>query len=136
MGIPAMRFYTRLAFLLLPAVALAPSGTFAAAKDYRFELVGAPMMAGKSAHVSVRLIHIPDNKPVSDAEISDVKFDMGPAGMAGMGAPAKPMPTKEPGTYMIETQPSMAGAWGLTLTAKVKGESEPVRGTVVVTVPK
>ncbi len=124
-------------FLLLPlVVAFTSSSAFAAPKDFKFELTGPPIMAGRSAHVTVRLIHTPDNKPVSDAEISDVKFDMGPAGMAGMGAPAKPMPTKELGTYMIETQPSMAGAWGLTLTAKVKGESEPVRGTVVVTVPK
>lgn len=131
-----MRFHKQFAVLLPLAVAFASSSAFAAAKDYKFELAGPPMMAGKAAHVTVRLTHLPDNKPVNDAEISEVKFDMGPAGMAGMGAPAKPMPAKEPGTYMIETQPSMAGAWGLTLTAKVKGESEPVRGTVVVTVPK
>lgn len=124
------------AFLLPLVAAFAVPTAFAAPADYRFELAGPPMMAGKSAHVTVRLIHIPDGKAVNDAEISDVKFDMGPAGMASMGAPAKPMPTKEPGAYMVETQPSMAGAWGLTLTAKVKGESEPVRGTVVVTVPK
>jgi hypothetical protein len=131
-----MRSCKHFAVLLPLAIAFAPIGAVAAAKDYRFELAGPPVMAGKSAHVTVRLIHVPDNKPVSDAEISDVKFDMGPAGMAGMGAPAKPVPAKEPGTYMIETQPSMAGAWGLTLTAKVKGERERVSGTVVVTVPK
>ena len=129
-------FRKHFAFLLPVAIGFAAPSAFAAAKDYRFELAGPPMMAGKSAHVTVRLVHIPDGRPVSDAEISDVKFDMGPAGMAGMSAPAKPMPTKEAGAYMIETQPSMAGSWGLTLTAKVKGESEPVRGTVVVTVPK
>ena len=131
-----MRFHTQFALLLPLTLACASSSAFAAAKDYKFELAGPPMMAGKSAHVTVRLIHAPDNKPVSDAEISEVKFDMGPAGMAGMGAPAKSMPATEPGTYMIKTQPSMAGTWGLTLTAKVKGESEPVRGSVIVTVPK
>jgi hypothetical protein len=108
----------RTALLVAAAIAMGSANAYAAAKDYRFELVGAPAIAG------------------TDAEITDVKFDMGPAGMAGMAAPAKAMPAKEPGSYMIETQPSMAGAWGLTLTAKVKSEAEPVRGTVVVTVPK
>jgi hypothetical protein len=121
---------------LTACMALAAMSAFAAASDYRFELVGQPMMAGKSAHVIVRLIHIPDGKPVPGAEITEVKFDMGPAGMAGMTAPAKPMPAKDPGTYTIEALPSMAGDWGLTLIATVKGESEPVRGTVIVAIPK
>lgn len=125
------------AAVLTASFGLVTTNVFAAPKDYRFELVGQPMMMGKSAHVIVRLVHIPDEKPVSDAEITEVKFDMGPAGMAGMSAPAKPMMSaKDPGTYMIETQPSMAGNWGLTLAAKVKGEAEPVRGSVVVAVPK
>ncbi|MGE3476050.1 MAG: FixH family protein [Rhodospirillaceae bacterium] len=124
------------ALLMAAATAMGSAKAFAAAKDYRFELIGAPTMTGKAAHVTVRLIHVPDGKAVPDAEITDVKFDMGPAGMAGMAAPAKAMPAKEPGSYMIETQPSMAGSWGLTLTAKVKSEAETVRGTVVVTVPK
>lgn len=130
-----MRAY-RTAILMAVATVIGSANAYAAAKDYRFEITGAPIMAGKAAHVGVRLIHTLDGKAVTDAEITDVKFDMGPAGMAGMGAPAKAMPAKEPGVYMIEAQPSMAGAWGLTLTAKVKGESEPVRGTVPVTVPK
>lgn len=124
------------AVVLTACLSVATTAVFAASKDYRFELVGQPMMMGKSAHVIVRLVYIPDGKPVPGAEITEVKFDMGPAGMAGMSAPAKPMPAKDPGTYMIETQPSMAGNWGLTLAAKVKGESEPVRGTVVVRVAK
>lgn len=124
------------AVLLAAGLCAAATQAYAAAKDYKFELVGVPVISGKTAHVGVHLIHVPDGKPVVDAEISDVKFDMGPAGMAGMGAPAKTMPAKEPGTYMVEVQPSMGGAWGLTLTAKVKGESEPVKSTVVVSVPK
>ncbi len=130
-----MRAY-RTAIAMAVVTAFSSANAFAAAKDYRFELSGPPVMAGKAAHVTVRLIHIPDGKAVVDADITDVKFDMGPAGMAGMGAPAKAMPAKEPGAYMIETQPSMAGNWGLTLTAKVKAESEIVHGTVVVAVPK
>ena len=124
------------AFVLAVGFGFTGTQAFAAAKEYKFELAGAPMMAGKTAHVSVRLIHVPDGKPISDAEISEVKFDMGPAGMAGMAAPARTMPASAPDTYMIEAQPSMAGAWGLTLTARVKGETEPVRGAVVVTFPK
>ncbi|MBY0510152.1 MAG: FixH family protein [Rhodospirillaceae bacterium] len=135
-----MRVSRPLFALLLAVVPLLglSGAAMAAPKDYRFELVGLPVKSGKATHVTVRLIHVPDGKPVVGAEITEIKFDMGPAGMAGMSAPAKSMPSMEAGTgtYMIETQPSMVGNWGLNLTAKVKGEAEPVRGTVVVAVPK
>lgn len=101
-----MRYRKYAPLLLFLAANFAAPHAFATAKDYRFEIAGPPMMAGKNAQVVVRLVHIPDNKAVTDAEITDVKFDMGPAGMSSMSASAKPMPAKEPGTYMIETQPS------------------------------
>ena len=117
---------------LLPT-ALIPLQASAAAQDYRFELAGPPV---KSTLVKVRLLHLPDGKPISGAIIIQTKFDMGPDGMAEMGAPAKPAPTSEPGVYQIDTEPSMAGNWALTLAAKVQGEPQTVRGSVTIAVPK
>lgn len=120
----------------LAALLLTQHGTVAAAGDYRFEIDGQPVKSGGATLVKIRLIHIPDGKPVSGAIISETRFDMGPEGMATMTAPAKAASASEPGIYQVETQPSMAGKWALTLAAKIQGEAEPVRGTVVIAVPK
>ena len=56
----------------------------AAPNDYRFELVQAqPAGPGKTA-VTVRLVHVPDSKPVAGAVLFESKTDMGPSGMAEM----------------------------------------------------
>ncbi len=56
----------------------------AAPNDYRFELVQAqPAGPGKTA-VTVRLVHVPDNKPVAGAVLFETKTDMAPGGMAEM----------------------------------------------------
>jgi hypothetical protein len=103
---------------------------FAAAQDYRFELVGKPQpgRGGKSV-VSIRLVHVADNKPVPDAVVFESKADMGPAGMATMTAPVKQMPLQG-GVYRFEVEPSMTGPWALNLAAKVQGETETIRGSV------
>src|SRR5438874_4330395 len=93
----------------------------ASSQDYRFELVGSPVNSGKVTLVKVRLVHVPDGKPVSGAIIVQTKFDMAPDGMASMTAPAKGAASSEPGIYQVETQPAMGGNWGLTLAAKVLG---------------
>ncbi|MGD9724803.1 MAG: FixH family protein [Alphaproteobacteria bacterium] len=108
----------------------------ASAKDYRFETAGPIAKSGQSTIVKVRLVRIADGKPVPDAVIFQTRLDMGPDGMASMTAPAKAAPSTEPGIYVFEIAPSMAGNWGLTLAAKVQGEAETVRGTVTVAVPK
>lgn len=102
----------------------------AAATDYRFELAGKPepSSAGKSV-VPVRLVHVPDNKPVTNAVIFESKADMGPAGMAVMTAPVKAMPPQN-GVYRFEVAPSMTGVWAVTLAAKVQGETETIRGSI------
>lgn len=122
-----------LAFVALAGLA----ETRAGAADYRFEAVGKPQpsAAGKSV-VSVRLVHVPDSKPVPGAIIIQSKADMGPAGMVEMTAPVQALPPKEPGIYRFEIQPGMAGKWMLTLAAKVQGEVETVRGSVTVELPK
>ena len=121
-----------LAFSLLFRMA----GADAAAGDYRFELAGNPQAAGSKSIVAVRLTHTPDNKPVAGAVIIQTRADMGPDGMKEMTAPVKALPPKEPGVYLFEVEPGMAGGWMLTLAAKVQGEAETVRGNVTVKLAK
>lgn len=123
-GIPALAI--ALAFL---AAATAPSSTHAAAGDYRFEMVGKPQLANGKDIVRIRLLHIADGKPVSDAIIFETKADMEPAGMPTMTAPAKLLKSSEPGIYRVEVDPGMTGSWAIRLAAKVQGETETVRGT-------
>ena len=112
------------------------SGVHAAPQDYRFELDGQPVKAGAKTVMKVRLVHVPDGKPVAGAIIIQTRFDMGPSGMKEMAAPAKAMPGDTGGVYQVETEPSSPGDWALTLAAKVQGEAQTVRGTVNVAVPK
>ena len=131
--------FLRLSALAISSSVLATGGysaAFAAAKDYRFELVGKPQPSAGKDVVRVRLVHVPGNKPVPDAVIFESKADMGPAGMPTMTAPIKALPSKESGIYTFEIEPGMAGAWAITLAAKVQGEAETVRGAVITDLPK
>ena len=102
----------------------------AAPNDYRFELVQAqPAGAGKTA-VTVRLVHVPDSKPVAGAVLFETKSDMGPSGMAEMAGKVSPLPSDQPGLYRFQIESGMAGKWQLALGAKVQGEAGTVRGTV------
>ncbi len=119
-----------LAFVAVAYGSLASKPAFAAAKDYRFELVGKPQQApGGKSMVSVRLVHVPDGKPVTDAVLFETKADMGPMGMPTMTAPIKAAPLQN-GAYRFEVEPGMAGTWAITLAAKVQGEAETVHGSV------
>ena len=112
------------------------SGADAATGDYRFELAGNPQAAAGKSIVAVKLTHVPDNKPVAGAVIIQTRADMGPDGMKEMTAPVKALPPKEPGVYLFEVEPGMAGSWMLSLAAKVQGEAETVRGSVTVKLAK
>lgn len=125
------------ALVALSAVALASMESTtagAAAKDYQFELVGKPTAKSGVNTVLLRLIHVPDRKPVADAIIIETRADMGPEQMAAMMAPVKALSAAQPGVYAFEIQNGMMwkkpGKWALTLAAKVQGEPETVRGTV------
>lgn len=111
-----------------------PAG--AAAQDYRFEAAGPPVKSGKATICKIRLIHVPDGKPVSGAVIFQTRLDMAPEGMASMTAPAKLVRLNDPNLYEVEFEPQMGGNWALNLSAKVQGETETVTGTVPVTIPK
>jgi hypothetical protein len=108
----------------------------AAATDYHFEAAGAQQLAGGKSTVAVRLMHVPDGKPVAGAVIIQTRADMGPDGMKDMTAPVKALPAKEPGVYLLEVEPGMGGNWMLTLAAKVQGEPDTVRGSVNVKLAK
>jgi len=124
------------AYAITAASGLAmPAQALAAAQDYRFELAAAPVKAGKATLIKIRLLHLPDGRPVSGAVILQTKFDMVAEGMASMTAPAKVSAPREPGIYQIATEPPMGGNWALSLSAKVQGETETLRGTVAVAVP-
>jgi hypothetical protein len=103
--------------------------TYAAATDYRFELVGKPQLSDQKDIVQVRLVHSAGGTLVLDAVIFESTADMGPAGMAAMTAPVKALLAQD-GAYRFAVEPGMAGTWALHLAAKVQGEPETVRGTV------
>lgn len=130
----------RNSFAALAAVGIASAAAadvHAAATDYRFELAGNPQKEGNGTSiVSVKLVHLPDSKPVSGAIVIQSMADMGPIGMAAMTAPVKPLPEQPSGIYRFEIPNGAVWKkpdnWALTLDAKVQGESETVHGTVVV----
>jgi hypothetical protein len=102
----------------------------AAPNDYRFELVQAQPAGPRKTAVTVRLVHVPDSKPVAGAVLFETKSDMGPSGMTEMAGKVSPQPSDQPGLYRFQVETGMAGKWQLALGAKVQGEAGTVRGTV------
>ena len=126
-----------IAYAIATASGLAmPARVLAAAQDYRFEAAGPPAKSGKATIVKIRLMHLPDGKPVPGAVIFQTRFDMGPDGMASMTAPAKLVRSSDASLYQVELEPQMGGNWALSLSAKVQGETETVNGSVPITIPK
>jgi hypothetical protein len=116
---------------LFAASTLVAAYGLAAPNDYRFELVQAqPAGPGKTA-ITVRLVHVPDNKPVAGAVLFETKTDMGPGGMAEMTGKVTPLPSDQSGIYRFQIETGMAGKWALNLGAKVQGEAGTVRGNLV-----
>jgi hypothetical protein len=116
---------------VLAASLFAAADGLAGPNDYRFELVQTqPASPGKTS-VTVRLVHVPDNKPVAGAVLFESKTDMGPGGMAEMTGKVSPLPADQPGIYRFQVETGMAGKWALNLSAKVQGEAGTVRGYLV-----
>jgi hypothetical protein len=118
----------------LLAASLPGVTAWASASDYRFEVVNTrPAGTGKT-DITVRLVHLPDNRPVPDAVIFQTRADMAPAGMPTMtGSVAAPQAGPQPGTYRLQVETGMAGSWALTFAAKVQGEAETVRAQLTFT---
>ncbi len=130
-----MRFHVHARALIGAAIftasTLVAAYGFAAPNDYRFELVQVqPAGPGKTT-ITVRLVHVPDNKPVAGAVLFETKTDMGPSGMAEMAGKVSPLSSDKPGLYSFQIETGMAGKWQLALGAKVQGEAGTVRGNLV-----
>lgn len=117
----------------LIGIAMTGSATLAGAeiKDYEFQLIDKTVKKG-DAIISVRLIHKPDSKPVSDAVIFAKRLDMAPDGMETMKTTIEPMPSAEPGVYKFKAAVTMEGGWQLSLGAKVQGETGTVESKLVI----
>jgi len=135
-AMPSFRRLLSLTGLVLGLLLPLSGRGIAAAQDYRFELAGPIVKSGNTSLVKIRLIHISDGKPIPAAIVINSKFDMGPEGMETMTAPVKTVPSTDPAVYQFEVQPSMPGKWAIGIVAKVQGETETVRGTVTVSIPK
>jgi hypothetical protein len=127
-----MRSTLIFAALLATAATLTQAPAFAAANDYVFEPTAAEVKKGDDIVVTVRLVHKPSGKLVSEAVIIRSRVDMAPDNMADMESPVAPAPASEPGVYAFKTDMPMAGRYLLSLAAKVQGEPETVVGKVVI----
>jgi hypothetical protein len=114
---------------LVAMMMLAGGSALAGPQDYRFEAAGPPVKAGEATLIRLRLVHLPDGKPVSGAILIQPKLAMG-EGQDAMTAPANLIASPEPGLYAVETRPSMSGEWVLSVGAKVPGEAGTVRGQI------
>lgn len=115
-------------FAALALAAAQPA--FASAADYRFEVIAATPAGPGKTDVTVRLVHLPDSKPVPGAVIFETHADMGPEGMPTMPGDVTPGAAQPAGTYRFQVATAMAGGWALTLSAKIQGERETVKQTV------
>lgn len=126
-----------LALLLVVGMMTASSvAVLAAAQDYGFEAVAKDVRSGAGSELAVRLIHKPDGKPVEGAVVFRTRLDMSPDSMEEMTSEVAAESSTEPGVYKFRGDLTMDGNWALKLQAKVQGEAETVRGTVVFTAKK
>ena len=124
----AMR--TLMGAVIFTTLALVGASGLAAQADYRFELTQTqPAGPGKTT-LTIRLVHLPDNKPVAGAVLFETKTNMAPSGMADMSGKVTALPGDQPGLYRFQVETGMAGKWQLVLDAKVQGEAGTVRGAI------
>ena len=119
------------AALLGAALSVPALPALAGIKDYAFVLIRTEAKVGETI-LSVRLMDKRTGKPVPDAVIFAKRIDMAPDGMREMQSKLEPMPGGEPGIYQFKTNLDMTGRWGLTLGAKVQGETETVQSKLIV----
>lgn len=116
------------------SVGEAPREVSRASGRYEFELVGNQVKVGGGAVLTLRLLDRSTGKLVPDATVFLSRIDMGPDGMADMGAPLDMLPDTLPGYYRFETDLLMAGGWAFTLAAKVPGNDAVAQSRLVLTV--
>jgi hypothetical protein len=126
--------------LAAPLICVAMTGTatiaYADVTDYEFRLVDPAVKTGPAALITVRLLNKKTGQPVPDAVIFATRLDMTPDSMPEMTTKLTPVPDSDPGTYRFKANVSMAGAWQLSLGAKVQGESGTVQSKLVIRAEK
>ena len=105
----------------------------AAKSPYLFSAVADQIPLREESVVDVRLTHEPTNKLVENAVIFETRFDMEPDAMGEMTGKVTSQGSPSPGIYRFTVKPTMGGRWALKLGAKVQGEAETVRGSVILT---
>ncbi|MCO6416172.1 FixH family protein [Siccirubricoccus sp. KC 17139] len=120
---------------LAVAVAGCASAFQTSSESYRFELVDSQVRASDTGvQLRVRLVRLPDNRPVTGAEIYGQRLGMWMSGYKTttwrMTAAVGPAEAEGNGVYRLRAELPMAGEWSLSLSARVPGEARPVRGTV------
>lgn len=115
----------------ITTIMLGLSGTAQAdPKDYRFEAVEPQVAVSPTATVAVRLVHLPDGKPVGNAIVFQPKLEMPMSGMAPMPTKVTPGTPDGKGLYPFIADIPMAGPWTLSVSAKVQGETATISGTI------
>lgn len=112
-----------------------PAATTGDANAYDLQLVGEPVRNGKLVDFSVRLVHADTGMPVADAVLDIEDFNMEPEGMTGSDT-VHSLGSDAPGVFRLEVEPTMAGRWALLVSARVPGEADPIRDTLIVPIPE
>ena len=99
-------------------------------KDYEFQLVDKELKQGE-VFISVKIVHKPTGRAISDAVIFAKRIDMGPDKMEAMTASLQPVASAETGVYRFKANLTMAGNWALSLGAKVQGEEGTVESKLI-----
>lgn len=101
-----------------------------AGEPYRWEALEAEPGVGPNRRLLFRLVG-PDGSPVHGVEISDIRLDMSPDGMAAMSAPVSPERVTDPDTFAYRADITMSGRWALHVRANVPGEISPITGEII-----
>ena len=112
------------------AMALLTGPALADPKDYRFEPVSDQIAVSPSAPVAVKLVHLPDGKPVPGAIIFQSRLEMPMTNMAPMATKITAQPGDGAGLYAFTADVSMAGPWVLVLAAKIQGEAANITASI------
>jgi hypothetical protein len=108
------------------------AAVFAAGTDYKVQAVAPEIRPGESSDMAITITD-GTGKNVPNARITGVKLDMAMQGMGDMAMPVKQVVSPNKGEYHFVGNIMHSGAWKLTVTARIPGESDPVTATVVLT---
>ncbi len=126
-----MRMRGWMTFGMACAVSIgAGSAALAGPRDYRFEAVRAQVPATATTTIVLRIVHLPDGRPVAGARLSQPKMEMPMQGMAPMATRVSAMPPDDKGDYPFVADLAGGGPWTLTVSATIPGEAAPIVGSV------